>query len=127
MAGGDAALAAARAGVAVDLHEMRPQRMTPAHKTEGFAEMVCSNSFGGEAASNAKGLLQAEMLAASGVVMTAASNHRVPAGGADALGRALITQQVTRAVTSHPLVTVHPGDSTAIPQRNRVLTTGPLP
>lgn len=126
MAGSDAALAAARAGVAVDLHEMRPQRMTPAHKTEGFAEMVCSNSFGGEAASNAKGLLQAEMLAASGVVMTAASNNRVPAGGAVAVDRDLMSQQVTREVTSHPLITVHRGELTEIPEGIVVLATGPL-
>ena len=69
MAGSDAALAAARLGVAVDLFEMRPRKTTPAHHTDRFAEMVCSNSFGGEGASNAKGLLQAEMLAAGGLIM----------------------------------------------------------
>ena len=70
MAGSDAALAAASMGVQVDLYEMRPKKMTPAHHTEQFAELVCSNSFGGEGENNAKGLLQAEMLAASGLVIT---------------------------------------------------------
>ena len=126
MAGTDAALAAARAGVAVDLHEMRPERMTPAHKTEGFAEMVCSNSFGGEAASNAKGLLQAEMLAAGGVVMTAASQNRLPAGGAVAVDRDLLSAQVTREVSTHPLITVHRGELPEIPEGIVVLATGPL-
>ncbi len=126
MAGSDAALAAARLGVAVDLYEMRPQRMTPAHKTEGFAEMVCSNSFGGEAASNAKGLLQAEMLAAGGVVMTAASQNRVPAGGAVAVDRELLSAQVTREVSEHPLITVHRQEQVRIPDGIVVLATGPL-
>ncbi len=126
MAGSDAALAAARLGVAVDLYEMRPQRMTPAHRTEGFAEMVCSNSFGGEASNNAKGLLQAEMLAAGGVVMTAASQNRVPAGGAVAVDRDLLSAQVTREVTSHPLITVHREELTEVPAGIAVLATGPL-
>src|SRR5690625_8050755 len=125
MAGSDAALAAARAGVAVDLHEMRPQRMTPAHKTEGFAEMVCSNSVGGEAASNAKGLLQAEVLAASGAVMTAASNNRVPAGGAAAVDGDLMSQQATREVPSHPLIAVHRAELTEIPAGIVPLASGP--
>src|SRR5690606_11327499 len=82
MAGSEAALAAARSGVRVDLHEMRPHKLTPAHTSGDFAELVCSNSCGGEGRSNAKGLLQAEMTAATGVVMTEALRHRVPAGGA---------------------------------------------
>src|SRR5690625_7395417 len=105
MAGSDAALAAARAGVAVDLHEMRPQRMTPAHKTEGFAEMVCSNSVGDEATSNAKGLQQAEMLAASEVVTTAASNNLAPGGGGVDDGRDMRCRQPTPDATPPPLIT----------------------
>src|SRR5690625_1808412 len=126
MAGSDAALAAARLGVAVDLYEMRPVRMTPAHVTDGFAEMVCSNSFGGEGAANAKGLLQAEMLAAGGVVMTAAGRHRVPAGGAVAVDRELLSREVTETVGSHPLITVHRSEMTEIPSGITVLATGPL-
>ena len=87
MAGSDAALAAARLGVRVDLYEMRPVRSTPAHRTDRFAELVCSNSFGGEGDTNAKGLLQAEMLSAGGLVMTSAHASRVPAGGALAVDR----------------------------------------
>src|SRR5690625_734931 len=126
MAGSDAALAAARLGVAVDLYEMRPVRMTPAHVTEGFAEMVCSNSFGGEDASNAKGLLQAEMLAAGGAVMTAARRNRVPAGGAVAVDRELLSREVTETVSGHPLITVHRSEMTRIPAGITVLASGPL-
>lgn len=126
MAGSDAALAAARSGVAVDLYEMRPERMTPAHVTDGFAEMVCSNSFGGEGPASAKGLLQAEMLAAGGIVMTAASRNRVPAGGAVAVDRELLSREVTETVSGHPLVTVHRGELTRIPEGITVLATGPL-
>ncbi len=97
MAGSDAALAAARFGVAVDLYEMRPVRMTPAHQGSDFAELVCSNSFGGEGRSNAKGLLQAEMLAAGGVVMRSAVSERLPAGGALAVDRDAFSKRVTAA------------------------------
>lgn len=126
MAGTDAALAAARLGVHVDLYEMRPVRMTPAHRTEGFAEMVCSNSFGGEAASNAKGLLQAEMLAASGIVMTSALAARLPAGGAVAVDRDELSAAVTAAINAEPLITVHREELTGIPAGPVVLATGPL-
>lgn len=126
MAGSEAALAAARLGVAVDLHEMRPQRLTPAHTGGDFAEMVCSNSFGGEGRSNAKGLLQAEMTAAGGVVMSEALRHRVPAGGALAVDRAAFSAAVTAAVRSHELITVRHGELTAIPDGIVVLATGPL-
>lgn len=126
MAGSDAALAAARLGVHVDLHEMRPVKLTPAHRTGGFAEMVCSNSFGGEGESNAKGLLQAEMLAAGGAVMTSASLNRVPAGGAVAVDRDLMSAEVTRRVEQHPLITVHRGEMERLPGGIVVLATGPL-
>lgn len=126
MAGSDAALAAARLGVQVDLYEMRPVKMTPAHHTERFAEMVCSNSFGGEAASNAKGLLQAEMLAAGGVVMTSAIGARLPAGGAVAVDRDEFSAAVTAAVNAHPLITVHRQELTELPAGPTVLATGPL-
>ncbi len=126
MAGSDAALAAARLGVAVDLYEMRPVKMTPAHRTGGFAEMVCSNSFGGEGKSNAKGLLQAEMIRAGGVVMTAARRNRVPAGGAVAVDRDLMSAEVTAAVRAEPLITVHSEEATSLPEGPVVLASGPL-
>ena len=126
MAGSDAALAAARLGVAVELVEMRPARMTPAHHTGEFAELVCSNSFGGESETNAKGLLQAEMLAAGGIVMESAHACRLPAGGALAVDRDAFSRRVTRAVREHPLVTVRQAELTEVPGGTCVLATGPL-
>ncbi len=126
MAGSDAALAAANMGVRVDLWEMRPQKMTPAHHTENFAEIVCSNSFGGEAPSNAKGLLQAEMLAAGGVVVSTAHEVRIPAGGALAVDREEFSARVSEKVRNHPLITIHRGELTEIPEGIVVLATGPL-
>ena len=126
MAGSDAALAAARLGVAVDLYEMRPAKMTPAHHTDRFAEMVCSNSFGGEGETNAKGLLQAEMLLAGGLVMSTARRTRVPAGGALAVDRERFGDVVTETVRQHPLVTVHSEELTRIPEGTVVIASGPL-
>jgi len=126
MAGSEAALAAARLGVAVDLVEMRPTRLTPAHVGGDFAEMVCSNSFGGEAHNNAKGLLQAEMLAARGVIMRSAHANRVPAGGALAVDRSEFSRAVTAEVRAHPLVTVREEELTEVPAGVAVLATGPL-
>ena len=126
MAGSDAALAAARLGVHVDLIEMRPVRSTPAHQTDRFAEMVCSNSFGGESETNAKGLLQAEMRAAGGAVLTSADEVRVPAGGALAVDREHLAERVTERVHAEPLVTVHRRELTEIPSGICVLATGPL-
>lgn len=126
MAGSDAALAAARAGASVDLYEMRPGRTTPAHHTGDFAELVCSNSFGGEGRSNAKGLLQAEMLAAGGVVMRSAVAERVPAGGALAVDRDAFSKRVTTAVRSHPSIRVHNEELLSVPEGVVVLATGPL-
>ena len=126
MAGCDAATAAANSGVFVDLYEMRPERMTPAHHTDRFAELVCSNSFGAEAESNAKGLLQAEMLAASGVVMTSAKKHQVPAGGALAVDRDAFGDQVTEIISGHPRIAVHREEVTRIPGGVTVLASGPL-
>ncbi len=126
MAGSDAALAAARFGVRVDLWEQRPLRTTPAHHTDRFAELVCSNSLGGEGTNNAKGLLQAEMLAAGGVVVTSAHATRVPAGGALAVDREAFAERVTAAVRAHPNVTVHIGEVDRLPEGVVVLATGPL-
>jgi methylenetetrahydrofolate--tRNA-(uracil-5-)-methyltransferase len=126
MAGSDAALAAASLGVYVDLYEMRPKKMTPAHRTGNFAEMVCSNSFGGEGESNAKGLLQAEMLAAGGLVMTSAATARVPAGGALAVDREAFAARVMEALTSHPRIAVHREEVSRVPDGIAVIASGPL-
>ncbi len=126
MAGSDAALAAASMGVQVDLYEMRPKKMTPAHHTEQFAELVCSNSFGGEGENNAKGLLQAEMLAAGGLVITSAHETRVPAGGALAVDREAFGQKVTARLKQYPNIRVHNEEVTQIPEGVVVLASGPL-
>ncbi|MEJ2667257.1 MAG: methylenetetrahydrofolate--tRNA-(uracil(54)-C(5))-methyltransferase (FADH(2)-oxidizing) TrmFO [Deinococcales bacterium] len=126
MAGSEAALAAARLGVAVDLYEMRPVTLTPAHHTGDFAELVCSNSFGAESESSAKGLLQREMLAAGGIVMASAHACRVPAGGALAVDREAFSRRVTEAVRAHPLIRVHNVELTEVPEGIVVLSTGPL-
>lgn len=126
MAGSDAAFAAAELGVAVDLYEMRPKKMTPAHRSDKCAELVCSNSLGGEGDSNAKGLLQAEMLLAGGLIMQAARATRVPAGGALAVDREAFAELVTSRINQHPHITVHHEELTAIPEGVVVLASGPL-
>ena len=126
MAGSDAALAAATLGVQVDLFEMRPKKMTPAHHTDKFAELVCSNSFGGEGEANAKGLLQAEMLAAGGLIMTSAQKTRVPAGGALAVDREAFGDLVTSTLKQHPNITVYTEELTHIPEGIVVIASGPL-
>lgn len=126
MAGSDAALAAAKLGVQVDLCEMRPKKMTPAHHTDKFAELVCSNSFGGEGENNAKGLLQAEMLAAGGLIMTSARATKVPAGGALAVDREAFGDKVTKTLRNHPDITVHTEEVSSLPDGIVVIASGPL-
>ncbi len=127
MAGSEAALAAARLGARVRLYEMRPKRMTPAHHTDRFAELVCSNSLGGESSTNAKGLLQAEMRAAGSVIMQAAEHARVPAGGALAVDREVFSEHVTQTLEAHPRIEVVRDEVMTLPEDGPVvLATGPL-
>ncbi|MCX7740022.1 MAG: methylenetetrahydrofolate--tRNA-(uracil(54)-C(5))-methyltransferase (FADH(2)-oxidizing) TrmFO [Meiothermus sp.] len=127
LAGSEAAYTVARLGLEVRLYEMRPLRMTPAHRTGGFAELVCSNSLGGEGETNAKGLLQAEMRAAGSLILRAADRHRVPAGGALAVEREGFSAEVTRALEGHPRVRVVRQEVVALPEEGVVvLATGPL-
>jgi methylenetetrahydrofolate--tRNA-(uracil-5-)-methyltransferase len=126
MAGCDAALAAATSGVKVNLYEMRPHKMTPAHHTDRFAELVCSNSFGGEGTSNAKGLLQTEMLGAGGLIITSAQSSKVPAGGALAVDRDAFSKLVTSVIERHPLITVYRRELKELPSGIVVLASGPL-
>jgi len=126
MAGSDAAVAASRIGVKVDLYEMRPNKMTPAHHTDRFAELVCSNSFGGQGTSNAKGLLQAEMLAAEGLIISSAHSSRVPAGGALAVDRDSFSTEVTSVIERHPNITVHRKELKKLPPGIVVIASGPL-
>ena len=127
LAGTEAALAAARCGVRVVLYEMRPRRMTPAHRSDKFAELVCSNSLGGEQPANAKGLLQAELRRAGSVVMRAADQARVPAGGALAVDREVFSAAVTAVIEAEPAIEVRREEVTEPPPDGIVvLATGPL-
>jgi methylenetetrahydrofolate--tRNA-(uracil-5-)-methyltransferase len=126
LAGSQAALAAASQGVRVKLFEMRPTRMTPAHRSHNASELVCSNSLGGEGQGNAKGLLQAEMRTAQASVMSAALENRIPAGNALAVERDGFAAQITQALESHPLIEFHREELTRVPEGIVVIATGPL-
>ncbi len=130
LAGSEAAWQAASRGVPVTLHEMRPVRGTAVHKSDGLAELVCSNSFRGDKLDNAVGLLKEEMRRLGSLVMRAADQHRVPAGAALAVDRVAFSRAVTEAVTTHPLITVDRGEVTRLPSDPSafplIIATGPL-
>src|SRR4051812_3534449 len=130
LAGSEAAWQVANAGVRVVLHEMRPHRMTDAHRTEGLAELVCSNSFrSDDAANNAVGLLHAEMRRLGSLIMRAADANQVPAGGALAVDRDGFSAAVTRALHDHPGIELRRGEIEGLPPvewRNVIVATGPL-
>ena len=129
LAGSEAAFQIAQRGVPVILHEMRPVRMTDAHQTEGLAELVCSNSFrSDDAEANAVGVLHAEMRMMGSVIMTAADEHKVPAGGALAVDRDGFSLGVQKLLESHPMITIERGEVSEIPEDwdNVIVATGPL-
>src|SRR6201996_1697912 len=130
LAGSEAAWQVANAGVRVILHEMRPHRMTEAHRTEGLAELACSNSFrSDDAANNAVGLLHAEMRRLGSLVMRAADANQVPAGGALAVDRDRFSEAVQAAILSEPLIEVRRDEVEALPLeegRQTIIATGPL-
>ena len=130
LAGSEAAWQVAEAGLAVVLHEMRPDRMTEAHRTEGFAELVCSNSFrSDDAANNAVGLLHAEMRRLGSLIMRAADANQVPAGGALAVDRDGFSLAVTTALNEHPRIEIRRGEIAGLPPAdwgNVIIATGPL-
>lgn len=130
LAGSEAAWQIANAGVPVVLHEMRPDRMTDAHKTQGFAELVCSNSFrSDDAESNAVGLLHEEMRRANSLIMAAGDAHKLPAGGALAVDRDAFSDHVTATLESHPMVNVERGEIGGLPPddwKSVIIATGPL-
>src|SRR3979411_1658618 len=130
LAGSEAALQVAQTGVRVVLHEMRPIRMTEAHRTGGLAELVCSNSFrSDDAANNAVGLLHAEMRRLGSLIMRAADANQVPAGGALAVDRDGFSAAVTRALHDHPLIEIHRSEIGGLPPadwRNVIVATRPL-
>jgi methylenetetrahydrofolate--tRNA-(uracil-5-)-methyltransferase len=130
LAGSEAAWQIANAGVGVVLHEMRPRRMTEAHRTDGLAELVCSNSFrSDDAANNAVGLLHAEMRRLSSLIMRAADANQVPAGGALAVDRDGFSLAVTRALHDHPGIEIRRAEIDGLPPtdwRHVIVATGPL-
>jgi methylenetetrahydrofolate--tRNA-(uracil-5-)-methyltransferase len=129
LAGSEAAWQLAQAGVPVVLHEMRPLRATAAHKTDGYAELVCSNSFRSDDKDhNAVGLLHAEMRRLGSLVMRAADSHQVPAGGALAVDRDGFSNAVSAALASQPLITLTRGEVALPPDEwdNVIIATGPL-
>ena len=130
LAGSEAAWQIAEAGVPVVLHEMRPVRGTEAHKTDGLAELVCSNSFrSDDAETNAVGLLHAEMRLAGSLIMSAGDRNQVPAGGALAVDRDGFSQAVTARIEAHPLVTIAREEVTGLPPEDwdqAIIATGPL-
>ena len=130
LAGSEAAWQVARSGTPVTLHEMRPVRMTEAHRTDGLAELVCSNSFrSDDTANNAVGLLHAEMRRLGSLIMSAADANQVPAGGALAVDRDGFSNAVTRALNDHPLIEIRRAEIDGLPPqewRNVIVATGPL-
>jgi hypothetical protein len=119
LAGSEAAWQAVSRGVPVVLHEMRPVKPTAVHKTDGLAELVCSNSFRGDKLDNAVGLLKEEMRRLGSLIMRCADEARVPAGAALAVDRDLFSSRVTEAIASHPLISIRRGEITTIPSRGR--------
>ncbi len=130
LAGCEAAWQVASRGIAVTLYEMRPVRPTLVHKTDGLAELVCSNSFRGDKLDNAVGLLKAEMRRLGSLIMWAADRARVPAGAALAVDRERFSQLVTDAIASHPRITLVRGEIDRVPpadgQGPWIIATGPL-
>jgi methylenetetrahydrofolate--tRNA-(uracil-5-)-methyltransferase len=130
LAGSEAAWQIARAGVPVVLHEMRPIRSTDAHKTDGFAELVCSNSLRSDDwETNAVGLLHEEMRRAGSLILAAADKHKLPAGGALAVDRDAFSAEITRRLTSDPLIAIERGEVAGLPPDawdSVIIATGPL-
>jgi methylenetetrahydrofolate--tRNA-(uracil-5-)-methyltransferase len=130
LAGSEAAWQIARAGVRVELHEMRPSRGTEAHKTDALAELVCSNSFrSDDATSNAVGLLHQEMRRAGSLIMAAADAHKLPAGAALAVDREHFSAEVTAVLGQDPLITIERAEVAGLPPAdwdNVIIATGPL-
>jgi methylenetetrahydrofolate--tRNA-(uracil-5-)-methyltransferase len=126
LAGSEAAWQAAELGCLVELWEMRPRRETPAHRTEHFAELVCSNSLGNLALETASGLLKEELRRLGSVILRCADANPVPAGGALGVAREDFPRAVTETIHAHPNIEVIRKEVTDIPQGPTVVATGPL-
>ena len=126
LAGSEAAFQIAEQGIQVDLYEMRPKKMTPAHHTSGFAELVCTNSLRANQVTNAAGLIKEEMRHLNSLIIQAADATALPAGGALAVDRENFSAYVTKALEEHPNITIHLDELTELPEGITVIATGPL-
>ncbi len=127
LAGSEAAWQLARRGIPVELREMKPKKMSPAHHSEYFGELVCSNSLRSDQLENAVGLLKEELRRCGSLIMACAGEHRVEAGGALAVDRHAFAAAITEKIRSHPNITVVEGEVTEVPSEgNVILATGPL-
>lgn len=126
LAGSEAAWQLAQRGLKVRLYEMKPHKMTPAHTSPLFAELVCSNSLRGDDLSNAVGLLKEELRRMGSLVMMSAEKHRVPAGGALAVDREAFARTITDAIRSHPNIELVEEEVTAFPEGEVIVASGPL-
>ena len=121
LAGSEAAWQLARRGIRVDLWEMKPREMTPAHHAAGFAELVCSNSLRGAGLATAPGLLKEELRRAGSLIMEAADATAVPAGGALAVDRGLFSEYITEKIKSDPNIEIVYGEVTEVPEEGIVI------
>ena len=126
LAGSEAAWQAAELGCSVELWEMRPKKETPAHRTEDFAELVCSNSLGNRSLETASGLLKEELRRLGSIILRCADANSVPAGGALGVAREDFPRAVTEAVHAHPNIEVVREEATSIPDGPSVIASGPL-
>ena len=126
LAGSEAAWQLAKRGIQVALYEMRPGNASPAHHTDQFAELVCSNSFRGDKLSNAVGLLKEEMRRFDSLIMRWADQTRVPAGDALAVDREAFSSGITETLLNHPNITVYREETDSIPDSPVIVATGPL-
>ena len=126
LAGAEAAWQLAKQGIHVTLHEMKPEKSSPAHHSPLMAELVCSNSLRSDRLTNAVGLLKEEMRLLDSLIMKAADYARVPAGGALAVDRDMFSGYITKTLEEHPLVEVVHGEVTEIPDGPVIIASGPL-
>lgn len=126
LAGSEAAWQLAQRGLAVELYEMKPEKMTPAHHSPDFAELVCSNSLRGDRLENAVGLLKEELRRCGSLILSCAEATRVEAGGCLAVDRTGFSAMVTEKICSHPNIRVVPGEVTQVPGGPVIIATGPL-
>ena len=127
LAGSEAAWQLAKRGISVDLREMRPLKSSPAHKTENFAELVCSNSLrSDDSEMNAVGVMHEELRRCGSLLMECADKTKVPAGGALAVDREAFSQMVQERLLANPLITLQRGEVTTIPEGQVIIASGPL-